>query len=270
MRSLVFIYLFLISASAFPQSFEVYKNDTINFRDKNNKKQGLWIFFDSYKEKIIEKGTYKDGRKDGKWTTFYPSGKIKHEITFKEGKAIGPAKFYYESGVLSEEGYWNIDHWEGKYRYYYTNGKMAYDWHYNKKGKRTGEQKYYYDNGNIKYAGVWNDGKTTGALKMFNDSGLLVAERIYENGKFARSVKTQSRDTFTMPAKQHRRMAEFTGTGNHVIYNLNGKIEKKGFFVKGKLFDGEQYVYDANNELKDTLIYRNGQLEKRLSAHNTN
>ena len=230
----------------------------------------MWLIFDSYKEKLIEKGTYKDGKKDGLWTAFYPSGKVKHEISFTNGKAIGPAKFYYDSGMLSEEGYWNIDHWEGKYRYYHTNGKLAYDWNYNESGRRTGEQKYYYDNGSIKYEGMWNNGKTTGSLRMYNDSGMLVAERIYENGKFARSVKTQSRDTFRVPAKLQRQMAAFNGTGDHVIYNLNGKVEKKGFFVKGKLFNGEEYVYDTNNELKDTLIYRNGQLEKTLSANKTN
>ena len=268
MRTLVLTCFFIVSSVSFAQSYKIYKNDTINVMDRNNKKQGLWIFFYTYKEKIREKGTYKDGKKDGVWTAYYPSGSTKYEITFKNGKAIGPAKFYYESGLLSEEGYWNIDHWEGKYKYYHPNGQLAYDWNYNKDGKRTGEQKYYYNNGNIKYVGNWNNGKTMGSLKMYNESGLIVAERIYENGKFARSIKTQTRDTFEMPANDQQRMAEFTGTGNHVIYNLNGKVEKKGFFVKGKLFNGEEYVYDGNNEPKDTLFYKNGQLEKRLSANN--
>jgi antitoxin component YwqK of YwqJK toxin-antitoxin module len=270
MKSIVLTFLFLLPLLAYSQSYEIYNNDTVNVRDANNKKQGLWLVFDHYKEKIIEKGTYKDGRKDGVWTAYYPSGQVKHEITFKNGKAIGPAKFYYETGLVSEEGYWNIDHWEGKYRYYHTNGQLAYDWNYNQEGKRTGEQKYYYENGSIKYDGVWNNGKTTGSLKMYNDSGVLIAERVYENGRFARSIRPQIKDTFRMPARQERQMAAFTGTGNHVIYNLNGKVEKKGFFVKGKLFNGEEYVYDDNNELKDTLIYKNGQLEKRLSANSTN
>ena len=270
MKIFFFVSILFISSVAFTQSLTIYHNDTVNVKDKNNKKQGLWLFFDASKEKLREKGTYKDGKKDGVWTAYYPSGKIKYEITFKNGKAIGPAKFYYETGLLSEEGYWDIDHWEGKYRYYHPNGQMAYDWNYNKEGKRTGEQKYYYENGNIKYVGEWSNGKTMGALKMYNESGMLVAERIYEEGKFARSVKTPAKGNYEKPAGHQRQMARFNGTGNHVIYNLGGKVEKKGFFVKGKLFNGEEYVYDANNELKDTLIYKNGQLEKRLSANNTN
>ena len=265
MKIAILTYIFFISTISFSQSFEIFENDTINIKDKNNKKQGLWLIFNSVKKRVVEKGYYINGIKNNVWTAYYPSGKIKHEITFKNGKSIGHAKFYYNSGLLSEEGYWNIDHWEGQYRYYHTNGQLAYDWAYNKKGKRTGEQKYFFENGKIKYTGIWENGKTTGALKMYNNSGMLVAERVYENGKFAHSINMQKKDTFRMPPKQ---VAHFTGTGNHTIYTLDGKIEKKGFFVKGKLFSGEQYVYGDDNELKEKLVFKNGQLQQTSTVKN--
>ncbi len=270
MKIVALTYLFLISIMSFSQSFEIYENDTINIKDKNNKKQGLWLSFNTDKARVVEKSHYKDNRKNGLCTAYFPSGKIKHEITFKNGKPIGRARFYYNSGLLSEEGYWNIDHWEEKYNYYHTNGQLAYDWHYNEKGKRTGEQKYYYENGNVKYAGIWNNGKTTGALRMYNDSGLLVSERIYENGKFARSVNTHRKDTFRIPLKHSKQLAQFIGTGNHTIYTLDGKVEKKGFFVKGKLFSGEQFVYGDNDKLKEKLIFKNGQLQQTMVVNNSN
>ncbi len=265
MKIAVLAYLFFISVISFSQTFEVFENDTVNMRDKNNKKQGLWLSFTPDKKRVVEKGFYINGIKNDIWITYYPSGKVKHEITYQNGKPVGHAKFYYDSGVVSEEGFWNIDHWEGKYNYYHTNGQLAYDWNYNKKGKRTGKQKYYYENGNVKYTGVWQNGKTTGALKIYNDSGLLVSERIYENGKFARSVNQQNKDTLSLPSKQ---VAQFTGTGNHTIYTLDGKVEKKGFFVKGKLFSGEQYVYGDNNKLKEKLIFKNGQLQQKSTVEN--
>ena len=264
MKTVFLSYLIFITFYSFAQTDEAFKKDTVNFIDENNKKQGLWIRYSADKKRIIEKGYYLDGHKNGLWTTFYSSGRVKHEITYKEGKPIGPARFYYKSGKLSEEGYWNINHWEGQYRFYHPNGKLAYDWSYDKKGKRTGEQKYFYENGNIKYSGVWKEGKTTGALKMYNDSGLLVSERIYENGKFARSINTQNKDTFKMPAGHSKRWAHFTGTGNHTVYNLAGKIEKKGFFVKGELFNGEQYIYGNHDELIEKIIIRNGRVEQTL------
>ncbi|NPA35254.1 MAG: toxin-antitoxin system YwqK family antitoxin [Chlorobi bacterium] len=267
MKTITLIILLLVTLNVHSQSFVIYHNDTINVTDKNNKKQGLWIKFSTDKEVIIEKGTYLNGLKNGTWTAYYPSGKIKYKVTFKSGKPIGPAKFYYDSGILSEEGYWNIDHWEGNYHYYHPNGQLAYDWNYDKKGKRTGEQKYYYENGGIKYTGIWNNGKTTGSLKMYDENGKLIAERIYENGKFARSV-TPDRDTFYMAKNKTHKTGTFNGTGNHIVYSLDGRIEKKGFFVKGKLFNGEVYVYDDNNELKEKLIYKNGRLEKKLPVKN--
>ncbi len=265
MKITVLTYLFFISIMSFSQSFEIYENDTINIKDKNNKKQGLWLYFNSVKKRVVEKGYYINGIKNDIWTNYYPSGKIKHEITFINGKPIGLAKFYYNSGLLSEEGYWNIDHWEGQYNYYHTNGHLAYDWNFDIKGKRTGEQKYFYENGNIKYTGIWENGKTKGSQKMYNESGMLVSERVYENGKFAQTVKTQKKDTNSQPPKQ---APQFTGTGNHTIYTLNGNVEKKGFFVKGKLFSGEQFIYDDNNELKEKLIFKNGQLQQTSIINN--
>jgi len=264
MKTLFLTYLICFTLSSFAQFNGAVKNDTINFIDKNNKKQGLWIRYSTDKKRVIEKGYYLNGHKNGLWKTYYSSGRIKHEITYKEGKPVGPAKFYYESGKVSEEGYWNINHWEGNYKFYHSNGNLAYDWNYDKTGKRTGEQKYYYENGNIKYTGLWQQGKTTGALKMYNDSGMLVSERIYENGKFARSINIQNKDTFKMPTGHSKRWAHFTGTGHHTIYNLAGKIEKKGYFVKGKLFNGEQYIYGANDQLIEKIIIKNGQVEQTL------
>jgi antitoxin component YwqK of YwqJK toxin-antitoxin module len=255
-----------ISIFSHAQTFEIHEGDTINRIDANKNKQGLWYFFANNGQRVTEYGEYLDNRKHGLWTTFFPSGKKKHEITYKNGKSIGPAKFFYESGDVSEEGYWNLDHWEGHYKFYHSNGQLAYDWHYNQHGKRTGEQKYYYENGQVKYTGTWENGKTTGALKVFDNSGMLIAERVYENGKFARSIDAKNRDTINLPVTADK-MAQFTGTGYHTVFNMDGKTEKKGFFVKGKLFNGEHLIYKENGDLSKKLVYKNGQLVQTVTGN---
>lgn len=246
------------------QSYEIYEGDTINVI-KNKLKQGLWVKFDNAKESVIEKGHYKNSKKSGVWFNYYPSGQKKNEISYTKGKAIGPASFYYPDGKVSEQGYWNIDHWEGEYKFYHESGQLAYDWNYDKSGRRTGTQKYYHENGELKYEGDWVKGKTTGSLKMFNESGQLITERIYDDqGKFASNVK-HTPTPKNVDAEEHD---VFKGTGMHTVYTLQGKPERKGFFVRGKLFNGQCYQYKSNGELEEIEHYENGQLKRTEKVKN--
>lgn len=250
------------------QAFEIYNGDTINFTDINNKKQGLWIKLDNNGDKILEQGNYLKGKKEGLWISYHTNGKTKHEITYNKGKASGPARFYYDNGIICEEGIWNIDHWQGKYRYYNKNGSLAYDWNYNNTGKRTGEQKYYHKNGTLKYTGNWKEGKASGTLKIFDESGVLITERVYEDGKFEDNIVVTSGEKTKEKAPSQiannstpQELQKFRGTGMHTVFNLSGQIEKKGFFVNGKLFNGQHYFYN-NKELIKVIYYQNGTLKK--------
>lgn len=265
-KFLIFICIISYTLSA-AQTHDIYKGDTINFADVNKKKQGLWIQFDNSGDKILEQGHYISNKKDGLWVSYYPNGNKKHEITYNLGKAIGPAKFYYENGLISEEGIWHIDHWKGNYKYYNKSGRLSYDWNYDDKGKRTGIQKYYHDNGTLKYTGEWNEGKATGVLKIYDDTGKLVTERVYNNGEFRENVaitediKTQE----TAPVQQLAQNidhSQFKGTGKHTVYNLHGQVEKKGFFVNGKIFNGQHYFYNEENKIAKVIHYHNGNISK--------
>ena len=228
-------------------------NDNVNQIDNSGLKQGYWII--KAGDRITEEGNYVDSKKDGIWKAYFENRNLKTEITYVNGEARGKANFYYEDGTLRESGNWQVDHWEGSYKYYFESGKLSYDWFYNKDGKRQGEQKYYHANGNKMYEGNWNDGKTEGVLKVYNETGLLVQEKIYNNGKFAKIKKhtndNQSSSTNTVT---------FAGTGFHTLLNLAGQIEAKGFFVKGKLFNGEKRKYDKEGNLISVISYKNGEI----------
>lgn len=250
--------LFLTSFTVEGQDFKVYEGDTINVIDARKLKQGLWISFDNGGERIAEKGNYLNNRKNGVWIAYYPSGSKKHEISYKNGLAIGPSRFFQENGKISEEGYWNVDHWEGPYKFYHKSGQLAYDWHYNKKGTRSGEQKYYHENGALKYKGEWDSGKTVGSLKIFDQEGQLITERIYDDGKFSENIVREPKKE----EKTTKEISSFKGTGMSVVYNLQGKPERKGFFVRGKLFNGQYYQYDESGKLISIQHFENGELKK--------
>ncbi|TLX76200.1 toxin-antitoxin system YwqK family antitoxin [Labilibacter sediminis] len=240
---------------------------TINKTDQDGLKQGIWVIYNKQGDKILEKGNFTNNLKDGIWTSFFDNGNINHEITFVKGKAKGLAKFYYENGLLRESGNWQIDHWQGEYQYYFESGQLSYDWNYNEKGKREGEQKYFHANGEKMYEGNWNNGKTVGALKVYNEAGILVQEKLFENGAVAEIKKINtdnviSADYNTNLKKDPR--DEFKKTGFHTIFTLSGDINKKGFFVKGNLFNGEEFIYSADGTLQKVLIFENGKLKDTI------
>jgi antitoxin component YwqK of YwqJK toxin-antitoxin module len=235
-------------------------NDSINFIDTSGLKQGLWIYYDKSNQNVIEKGNFLNDLKNGTWCCFYSNGIKKSEITYILGKAKGKATFYYEDGTIRETGNWQVDHWVGNYKYYYKTGQISYNWNYNNNGKRDGEQKYYHKNGNDMYTGVWNNGKTEGTLKVYNEDGILMQEKLYAVGKITDTKKiTEPENT-----KENREEGngipklKFEGTGNHTIINEIGKVDVKGFFVKGILFNGEKFNYDKTGKLISITYYTNG------------
>lgn len=120
----------------------------------NGRKSGLWKYYDRA-GRICRKGNYIDGKREGKWFSYYPesqyffsndklegvslefnmNGKFESKKFFKDGKLNGHA-IYYENGKIimegdwkdgKEHGVWNIykDVVDGKrYKEFYKHGKL--------------------------------------------------------------------------------------------------------------------------------------------------
>ncbi len=280
------IYLVFLAGmvpTALIQSYEIYKNDTINRIDHNNKKHDYWIFFlKTDKSKIEKEGNYSNNRKKGVWKTYYSDGKLKSEITYANNRPNGYAKIYYRNGKLSEEGVWKGTKWVGKYKYYHENGKKAYEWSFDEKGKRSGKQKYYYASGKLRIEGDWRDGKENGMIKEYYEEGGVKSEKLFAAGEFnANSSKffaekkvtvedipddtnaTISREHITKE-NQNKKYQAFNGNGQHKLYNAFKKIDREGLFKNGKLVNGKRYYYSADGKLVKTVIYENQRLVKTI------
>ena len=240
-------------------NIKLYSQDALNQVDDKGLKIGYWINYSKDGKTKLDEGNYIADKKDGIWKAYFADGKIKHEITYTNGAAKGYAKMYYEDGKLREEGTWNEKHWTGDYRYYFPNGQVAYMWNYNNQGKREGEQKYFHENGNIKYKGGWENGQVKTSVEIYDESGKLVQNRVYENGKFTESVSSTPQTT---PSQTPKTYSTFTGTGYNTVYRLDGKVEKKGYFEKGILINGEFNEYDENGNLTQIKVYEKGQVVK--------
>lgn len=271
----VLLVLVCISFGATAQDFEIYKGDTINLTDKQGRKQGKWIIFNSEQSRIIEQGYYEDNRKQGLWKKYYANGNLQSEITYQNGSPKGKTKIYYRNGNLSEEGYWEDDHWRGEYRFYHKNGQEAYIWHYNEDGKRTGTQKYFYADGSLKVEGTWDDGKKDGVIKKYYDNGTLKSQIAYNKGqikegsrkkynkkKANRQVSSQIPERKKLDKEQAK---EFKDTGKNQIYNKNRQLVEEGMYRHGELVNGKKYRYDHNGEKVQTIIIVNGRVNKIIN-----
>lgn len=81
--------------------------------ENNNRNDGFEI---NGKERYIELiGAYRNGRRDGRWISFYPDGKMKQIITFAQGIIHGSYKAFDSRGEEQLSGI-------------YTNGKKEGTW----------------------------------------------------------------------------------------------------------------------------------------------
>ena len=72
-------------------------NNTVNYTNEINGR-----------ERYIElAGSFTNGRRNGRWISFYPTGKIKQVITYYQGVIHGPYQFFDEDGKISVQGLYN-------------------------------------------------------------------------------------------------------------------------------------------------------------------
>ena len=294
----IFLFFSVVLTYAQWKSFKIYEGDTINKIDNFGNKQGLWIFFnEEYANGVVQKGYYKDGKKDGEWIVYYPNGKIKSKAIYRNNRIYGSVISYYPNGNIQEKGVWKGNKWVGEYFYYYENGKIKYHWNYNERGKRDGEQYYYYDNGQLYVVGKWQNGKETGEIKEYYPNGQLRRISTWESGfrdgpyieyyntgqlrlkkyfvigkedstrtqYYAYIDKTNVQETTQDSLKNYK---QFSGYGFFRFYNADGKLISEGEYRKGQLYQGKKYYYDKKGKLVKVAYIEQGRVVRVETPQN--
>ena len=272
--------LIALVSFSYGQSFQLYEGDTINVVDNGNLKQGHWIYFGNMKrlpgydaQAKVEEGAYKDSRKNGKWTKFYPSQKVQNEIVFVNNRPNGEYIIYYENGQVQEQGNWKSNRNTGKFVRFYENGNKQQEFNFNSSGKREGKQTYFHENGQVMIEGDWAGGKEDGGVKEYYANGELKAEKhfgggvmdasktkTYEPKQPVKEIVTEEKGKAApkVTSDQKVNVGLFDGNGQHTLYNKNRQISQKGMFKGGRLWDGKWYRYDKNGILQSVEIYKAG------------
>lgn len=127
-----------------------------NRTDEIGRKQGKWLFFNTFGEKISEIDFVND-QKEGIDRRFYGYDRVREETEYLAGVKEGAYTKYFFSSQVQLEGTY-------------------------KDGRKDGKWTKYFEDGSIRQEGSYTKGKKDGVWKTYNRKGIIVGQATYKEG----------------------------------------------------------------------------------------
>lgn len=195
----------------------------------------------------------KEGREQGDWILFYPTGETFAEGAYEDGKRIGLWKFYHQNGKLSQKGNYRDGLSHGDWTWYFENGSVKREEGY-RKGKEDGEFIEYDQVGEVIHKGAYIDGYKNGPwFYLVNDHK--------ETGEFIDGEKTgQWEAVYSDTGKTYFKGEYLNGVaiGKHKYFYPNGRVKLEGKYTGG-VRDGDWKYYDESGYTEIVVKYKNGE-----------
>jgi antitoxin component YwqK of YwqJK toxin-antitoxin module len=133
--------------------------------------------------KIMEAYTVnKAGERDGVYTSYYESGKIKEQCIFSKGKLTGQRTLYFDNGNKEIEENYNDDGLlQGLYKTYYRSGALHVEKFY-QNNVLSGILKVYYPSGRLKEEVTLDNNVENGPFTEYYENGKVHWKGTYRNG----------------------------------------------------------------------------------------
>lgn len=251
-RSICFLTLVVISYSCTAQV-----KDSLNRTDKKGFKQGHWIK-KGPDGKVIYDGSFLNDKPVGKFTYYYPTGKVKSITTFYPGdKAF--TQLFGPEGKKVMQGKVSAELKDSTWTYYGESDSLTSLENYSK-GKKHGVFKTFFPNGKVLELATYKNDILDGPYKQYFDNGTLRMEYSFVNG--LRDGKAK----FYFPSGQLNIEGAYVkdfkeGTWNY--YGETGSMDvqavyKKSNMLKSKRFNGiEEELYPSRIP-KSRVTYKGG------------
>lgn len=180
-----------------------------DFHYVDGEADGAFTEWWSFKNQIVsKKGTYRKGKKEGRWETHYaafadyslysieqyknddlhglqeywhPNGKLMERKEYVKGVPCGMETRYFSNGQTSVERLFYCD------STFYVSDNFDYLNSYDSRGNRLvvngeGTHKIFYENGKVWKSGPVKNGRRHGEWKKYSESGTLVRTEVYQKG----------------------------------------------------------------------------------------
>ena len=133
--TLVIIFIFSTSFSSLAWSTENYEDCIFKNMKGIGSDLGAKEIIDLCKAKHLREGNYKDGKRDGKWTSWYEDGLKLSEGNYKDGMKDGKWTSWYENGLKWTDRNYKDGKEDGKSTEWFANGQIKSEENY-KDGKK--------------------------------------------------------------------------------------------------------------------------------------
>lgn len=193
-----------------------------------------------------------NGRKQGRWCTFYEQGALKTEITYRDDRKNGYFKEYAENGDLLRISKYIDD----------VVQQEAVEI------QKTEVQNEYYPDGNIRVSAMFRNGVPEGIKREYAADGHVEKAYLYKNGLIIGEGIVMEDGTRDGHWKDYYPDGALKAEGNYdkgrqtgewKYYHANGKMEQTGKFNKQGKWDGPWKWYFDSGQLLKEENYRNGQ-----------
>jgi len=171
-----------------------------------------------------------EGREQGPWKLFYPTGELKAEGAFIDGKREGPWSFFFVSGKKEQKGNYRGGLANGSWTWFFESGETEREEGY-RRGKEDGLSIEYNSEGSVLEKGEYIDG--------------------LKNGPWLYHVNDHKEEVYFIDGEP---------TGDWLFTHENGNKLFKGSYLSGIPIGKHKYWY-ANGNSKEEGKYQSGEKE---------
>ncbi len=255
-----------------------------HYNYKNGLKEGDFEEYSIYDYPLL-KGSFKEGKRHGKWTHYFYTGEVEKELNYTNGILDGPFVNYYDNKKVQVKGQYDmgkkIGTWEwftnagtvdmkgdfledeqhGDWFYHYPEGPLSYEAHFDK-GMRTGKWKYFYKNQKPFKIGTYENDKKNGLWETWYENEVLLMSGNYKDGKeegvwenYWQNGELKNKSTFKAGLLN----------GEWQSFHESGKLSIKGFYTDN-FKDGEWISYFENGMPKEIKNYKLFKEKEKLKS----
>ncbi len=175
-------------------------------------------------------GIPRHGRQGG-WDFFYASGEQRFHYDYREGKMNGKASSYYESGNIRTESFYVDDKKDSLDYGLYDSGKPWYQAQF-ENGVRVGDQNEWYENGQVRSSWTYAAGQPHGQQKAWHENGQVMYVREFDQGNESGATQAWYEDG-KIESSQH--FIDGVKHGKPESWYENGQLKYTVDYMDGKI-----------------------------------
>lgn len=177
---------------------------------------------------LKSKGMLVDGKRDGIWISYYPSGVKNASEAYRQGALWGKCIYYYPNGKLKAVETWIHGYQEGEAKYYFDNG-ILYRVGQFKDGVYEGEWITNHENGILRQKGAYLGGLPIGKWSFYDPKNTLIKTEVFPD-RYGLKWDSITVVKYYYPGEQvmlEGKMKNGKETGEWIIYKKNGKVKER-------------------------------------------